>query len=80
MYRNEFRRSLSQQLLFGAFFTWFCFSVFRLWNESTSSTSGSLKPNKRPGYDNISSNVVNETSGIFVNPFKYLFNLYYNRK
>ena len=31
----------------------------------------SLKPNKSPGYDNISSNVVNE---IFT-PLKYIFNL-----
>ena len=35
----------------------------------------SLKPNKRPGYDNISSNVVNETSDIFFTPLKYIFNL-----
>ena len=28
----------------------------------------SLKPNKSPGYDNISSNVVNETSDIFFTP------------
>ena len=35
----------------------------------------SLKPNKSPGYDNISSNVVNETSDIFFTPLKYIFNL-----
>ena len=34
----------------------------------------SLKPNKTPGYDNISRNAVNETSGIFFTPFKYIFN------
>ena len=28
----------------------------------------SLKPNKNPGYDNISSSVVNETSNIFFTP------------
>ena len=36
---------------------------------------GSLKPNKSLGYDNISSNVVNETSDIFFAPLKYIFNL-----
>ena len=35
----------------------------------------SLKPNKSPGYDNISSSVVNETSDIFFIPLKYIFNL-----
>ena len=35
----------------------------------------SLKPNKSPGYDNISSNVVNETSDIFFTHLKYIFNL-----
>ena len=35
----------------------------------------SLKPNKGPGYDNISSNVVNETSDTFFTPLKYIFNL-----
>ena len=34
-----------------------------------------LKPNKCPGFDNISSNVVNETSDIFFTPLKYVFNL-----
>ena len=34
-----------------------------------------LKPNKSPGYDNISSNVVNVTSDIFFIPLKYIFNL-----
>ena len=35
----------------------------------------SLKPNKSSGYDNISSNSVNETSDIFFTPFKYISNL-----
>ena len=35
----------------------------------------SLKPNKSPGYDNISLNVVNETSDIFFTTLKYIFNL-----
>ena len=35
----------------------------------------SLKPNKIPGYDNISSNVVKKTSGIFFTPLKCIFNL-----
>ena len=35
----------------------------------------SLKPNESPGYDNISSNVVNETSDIFFTLLKYIFNL-----
>ena len=35
----------------------------------------SLKSNKSPGYDNISSSVVNETSDIFFTPLKYIFNL-----
>ena len=35
----------------------------------------SLKPNKSPGYDNISSNAVDETSDIFSNPLKYIFSL-----
>ena len=35
----------------------------------------SLKPNKSRGYDNISSNVVNETSDIFFTHLKYIFNL-----
>ena len=35
----------------------------------------SLKPNKSPGYDDISSNVVKETSDIFFMLFKYIFNL-----
>ena len=34
-----------------------------------------LKPNQSPRYDNISSNVVNETSDIFFTPLKYIFNL-----
>ena len=35
----------------------------------------SLKPNRSPGYDNISLNVVNETSDIFFTPLKYIFKL-----
>ena len=35
----------------------------------------SLKPSKSPGYDNISSNVVNETSDIIFTPLKYIFNV-----
>ena len=35
----------------------------------------SLKANKSPGYGNISSNVVNETSDIFFTLLKYIFNL-----
>ena len=35
----------------------------------------SLKSNKSPGYDNISSSVVNQTSDIFFTPLKYIFNL-----
>ena len=36
--------------------------------------SRSLKPNKSPGYDNISLSVANETSDIFFTPLKYIFN------
>ena len=35
----------------------------------------SLEPNKSSGYDNISFNVVNETSDLFFTPLKYIFNL-----
>ena len=35
----------------------------------------SVKPNKSPGYDNISSNVVSETSDVFFTPLKYIFNI-----
>ena len=35
----------------------------------------SLKPNKSPGYDNISSSVVNKYSYIFFTSLKYIFNL-----
>ena len=35
----------------------------------------SLKHTKTPGNDNISSNVINETSDIFFTPLKYIFNL-----
>ena len=38
-------------------------------------TLRSLKPNKSPAYDNISLNVVNETSDIFFTLLKYIFNL-----
>ena len=34
-----------------------------------------LKPNKSPGYDNISSSVINETSDILFTPLKCIFNL-----
>ena len=34
-----------------------------------------LKTNKSPGYDNISSNVANETSDIFFTVLNYIFNL-----
>ena len=34
-----------------------------------------LEPKKCPGYDNISSNVVNGTSVVFFTPLKYIFNL-----
>ena len=33
-----------------------------------------INPKKSPGYDNISSSVVNETSDIFFTPLKYIFN------
>ena len=33
----------------------------------------SLKPDKSPGYDNISSSVVNEISDMFFTPLKYIF-------
>ena len=35
----------------------------------------SLKSNESPEYDNISLNVLNETSDIFFTPLKYIFNL-----
>ena len=35
----------------------------------------SLKPDKGLGYDNNSSNVVNETPDIFFTPLRYIFNL-----
>ena len=35
----------------------------------------SLKSSKTPEYDNISSNVVNETSNIFLTQLKHIFNL-----
>ena len=43
--------------------------------EALRSTKRGLKLNKSPGYDNISLNVVNETSDIFFTPLKYIFNL-----
>ena len=46
-----------------------------LTDDKVKETLRSLKRNKRPGYDNISSNVVNETSDIFFTPLKYIFNL-----
>ena len=44
-------------------------------NDEVKEALRSLKPNKSPRYDNISSNVVNETSDIFFTPLKYIFNL-----
>ena len=44
-------------------------------NELKKALRSLLKPNKNPGYDNISSNVVNETSDIFFILLKYIFNL-----
>ena len=46
-----------------------------LTNDELKEASRSLKPNKSPGYDNISSNSVNETSDIFFTPLNYIFNL-----
>ena len=46
-----------------------------LTDDELKETLRSLKPNKSPEYDNISSNVVNETSDIFFIPLKYIFNL-----
>ena len=44
-------------------------------DDETKEALRSLKPNKSPGYDNISSNVVNEPSDIFFTSLKYIFNL-----
>ena len=46
-----------------------------LTNDELKEVLRSSKPNKSPGYDNISSNVVNETSDILFTPSKYIFNL-----
>ena len=46
-----------------------------LTDDEVKETLRSLKPNKSPGFDNISSNVVNETSDIFFTPLKYILNL-----
>ena len=47
-----------------------------LTNDEIKEALRSLKPTKSPGYDKISSNVVNETSDIFFTPLKYIFNLW----
>ena len=46
-----------------------------LTNDEIKEALRSLKPTKSPGYDKISSNVVNETSDIFFTPLKYILNL-----
>ena len=46
-----------------------------LTDDEIKEASRSLKPNKSPGYDNISLSVANETSDIFFTPLKYIFNL-----
>ena len=46
-----------------------------LTDDEIKETLRTLKPNKSPGYDNISSSVVNETSDIFFTLLKYIFNL-----
>ena len=46
-----------------------------LTDDEVKETLRSLKHNKSPGYDNISLNVISETSDIFFNPFKYILNL-----
>ena len=46
-----------------------------LTEDEVKETLRSLKSNKNPGYDHISSNVVNETSDIFFTPLRYIFNL-----
>ena len=46
-----------------------------LTDDELKEASRSLKLNKSSGYDNISSNVVNETSDIFFTLLKYIFNL-----
>ena len=45
-----------------------------LTDDEVKETLRSLKHNKSPGYDNISSDVVNETSDIFFTPLKHVFN------
>ena len=44
-------------------------------DDETKETLRSLKPNNSTGYDNIYSNMVNETSDIFFTPLKYILNL-----
>ena len=44
-------------------------------DDEVKETLRSLKPYKSPGYENISSIVVNETSDILFTPLKYIFNL-----
>ena len=46
-----------------------------LTDDETKEDLRSLKPDKSPRYDNISSSVVNETSDIFFTPLKCIFNL-----
>ena len=46
-----------------------------LTDDEIKETLRSLKPNKSPGYENISSSVVNETSDILFTPLKYIFSL-----
>ena len=47
-----------------------------LTDDEVKETLRSLKPNKSPGYDNISSNVVNETSDIFLTPLEIYFQFF----
>ena len=44
-------------------------------DDETKETLRSLKPNNSPEYNNIYSNMVNETSDIFFTPLKYILNL-----
>ena len=44
-----------------------------LTDDEIKETLRSLKPNKSPGYDNISSSVVKETSDIFFTPLEIYF-------
>ena len=51
-----------------------------LTNDELKEASRSLKPNKSPGYDNISSNVVNETSDYSSFPWNIFSIFCYNRE